>query len=90
MVELTVKVSGKGQILIPKVLRERYGITEGHTVRLEPTDEGLLVRGRPSPPDVMDLLAEHRLRVRNLGLKGSKLGELEKAYLEMEFEEGRT
>jgi len=29
MVEVKVKVGKKGQILIPKIFRERYGVEEG-------------------------------------------------------------
>lgn len=90
MVELRVKISDKGQILIPKVFREKYGISEGGPVMLEPTPEGLLIKGRPAPREIMDKLKEHTMRARGMGLEGSKLGDVRKLYLEMEFEEGRT
>lgn len=90
MVELRVKISNKGQILIPKVFRERYGINEEKTVMLEPTPEGLLIRGRPSPTEIMDKLREHTMRIKTMGLKGPRLGDVRKLYLEMEFEEGHT
>ncbi|MGB9717276.1 MAG: AbrB/MazE/SpoVT family DNA-binding domain-containing protein, partial [Thermoproteota archaeon] len=35
MVELRVRVGEKGQILIPKILRDRYGIQEGAQVMIE-------------------------------------------------------
>lgn len=90
MVELRIKTSNKGQILIPKVFREKYGIDEGKPVVLEPTPEGLLIRGRPTPKEIMDRLDEHTIKIRDMGLKGPRLGDVKKLYLEMEFEEGRT
>jgi AbrB family looped-hinge helix DNA binding protein len=85
MVELKIKVSGKGQILIPKVLRERYGIKGNGFVILEPTEEGLLIRGRPSPEQI---LAELRRHVEIVGKmkSGARLGDLKEVSLEEEFE----
>jgi AbrB family looped-hinge helix DNA binding protein len=87
MVELRVKVGKKGQILIPKIFRERYGVEEGGQAVMEPTVEGLLIKGRPSPDEIMDRLKKHVEAVRGMGVPGLKLGELKKVYLEMEFEE---
>lgn len=87
MVELKVKVGEKGQILIPKVFRDRYGIVEGEKVSIEPTSEGILIRGKPSPEEIMKRLEEHVEKIRRMGVSGPKLGDLSKAYLEMEFEE---
>lgn len=87
MVELKVKVSAKGQILIPKILRDRYGISEGEHVVIEPTAEGILVKGRPSPGEAMDRLKKHAERVKGIGVSGPRLGDLGKVSLEMEFEE---
>jgi AbrB family looped-hinge helix DNA binding protein len=90
MVELKAKVSDKGQVLIPKIFRERYGIEEGGSVKFEPTGEGLLIKGRPPLKEVMAMLEAHTERIRELGVKGPKLGDLKKVYLEMEFKEGRN
>ncbi|MEM1569768.1 MAG: AbrB/MazE/SpoVT family DNA-binding domain-containing protein [Thermoproteota archaeon] len=87
MVELRVKVGNKGQIFIPKMLRNRYGIQEGGHVVIEPAPEGLLIRGRPSPDEIMDRLERHVEKLREIRALSLKLGELKKAYLEMEFEE---
>ncbi|MEM3523578.1 MAG: AbrB/MazE/SpoVT family DNA-binding domain-containing protein [Thermoproteota archaeon] len=87
MVELKVKVGEKGQILIPKILREKYGIQEGKQVTIEPTEEGVLIRGRPSPEELMSRLEKHVETVKGLGVSGPRLGELRKTYLEIEFEE---
>ncbi|MFQ5712020.1 MAG: AbrB/MazE/SpoVT family DNA-binding domain-containing protein [Candidatus Geothermarchaeales archaeon] len=89
MVELRVKVSNKGQILIPKIFRKKYGINEGQSIIMEPTSEGLLLRGKPSPDETMDKIQEHVKKVRDMKVKGPKLGDLKKVYLEIEFEEGR-
>ncbi|MCS7138620.1 MAG: AbrB/MazE/SpoVT family DNA-binding domain-containing protein [Crenarchaeota archaeon] len=87
MVELKVKVGEKGQILIPKILRERYGIEEGKNVMIEPTEEGVLIRGRPSPQEIMSRLNNHVEYLKRLKVSGPRLGELKKTYLEIEFEE---
>jgi len=90
MVELKVKVGDKGQILIPKILREKYGINRDETVTIEPTSEGLLIRGRPSPEEIISRLNSHVEKVRTLKTEELKLGDLKKIYLEMEFEEKRA
>lgn len=38
------KVSSKGQLVIPKPLREAFQLREGGEVLLVPTEEGLLVK----------------------------------------------
>ncbi|KPV63574.1 MAG: SpoVT / AbrB like domain protein [Candidatus Bathyarchaeota archaeon BA1] len=88
MVELRVKVGNKGHILIPKIFRDKYGMKEGRSVMIEPTVEGLLIRGRPSLDEVMARLEEHVKKIRSMGVEGPKLGDLRKVHLEMEFEEG--
>ena len=87
MVELRVRVSNKGQILIPKILRDKYGIEEGRAVMFEPTVEGLLIKGRPPPDEVIAKLKEHVEKIRRMGVEGPNLRDLRKVYLEMEFEE---
>jgi AbrB family looped-hinge helix DNA binding protein len=88
MVELKVKVGPKGQVLIPKVIRERYGIKEGGTVIIELRPEGILLRGRPSPREVLEYLRQREERLRALGAREPQLGELAAASLEEEFDEG--
>ena len=39
-----MRVSERGQITIPKRLRDRYGMNHNVEVEITPTDEGLLVR----------------------------------------------
>ena len=47
-----MRISERGQITIPKPLRERYGLDHNVEVEVTPTDDGLLIRkqaagGRP-------------------------------------------
>jgi len=46
-----VRVSSKGQVVIPKVLRDAYGIKEGDEVLMVPVEEGILVRTLPVKSD---------------------------------------
>ncbi|MGQ9469711.1 MAG: AbrB/MazE/SpoVT family DNA-binding domain-containing protein [Nitrososphaerales archaeon] len=87
MVKLRLKVGEKGQILIPKVLREKYGVKEEGYVLIEPRDEGILLRGRPSPNEIFTILEQHVSKLRSSGVKGPRLGDLKSVYLEMEFQE---
>lgn len=86
MVELRQKVSDKGQVLIPKVLREKYGVKEGGYIIIEPRDEGILLKGRPPPDEIIAMLEQHVTKLRGSGVKGPKPGDLKAVYLEMEFE----
>jgi len=88
MVELRVKVGPKGQVLIPKVIRERYGIREGGSVIIELRPEGILLRGRPSPREVLEYLKQREERLRALGVREPRPGELASLSLEEEFDEG--
>lgn len=87
MVELKLKVGEKGQILIPKLLRKKYGVKEGEAVLIEPTSEGILVKGRPSPEQVSNMFRQHEEKIKALPAKSPKLGDLQATYLEKEFEE---
>ncbi len=40
----TTRITRKGQVTIPKRLREEYGLEEGDEVRWERTEDGLRVR----------------------------------------------
>lgn len=44
MTQYTSKITSKGQVTIPKEIRERYGFREGEYLILEPKDEELVVR----------------------------------------------
>ena len=86
MVKLRLKVGEKGQILIPKLFRGRYGIKEGEEVAIEPREDGILLRGRPTMEELRALLDKHSSKMKALKVKGSKLGELKDTYQELEFE----
>lgn len=45
MVRLKVKVGPKGQIIIPKALRKKYGIKENDQVFLEIREDEIAIRG---------------------------------------------
>lgn len=45
-----VKVSTKGQIVIPKELRHRFGIKEGEEVVVEESSKGVLVMKKEKSP----------------------------------------
>jgi AbrB family looped-hinge helix DNA binding protein len=87
LVELRIKVGPKGQILIPKVFRDRYGLKEGDAVVIEPEEDGVLIRGRPSARETEQEIERHVSELRARGITGPRPGELKKVYLEMEFEE---
>ena len=41
-----MQISERGQITIPKTLRDRYGMNHNVEVEIEPTRDGLLIRKR--------------------------------------------
>ncbi|WFO74742.1 AbrB/MazE/SpoVT family DNA-binding domain-containing protein [Desulfurococcaceae archaeon MEX13E-LK6-19] len=83
MVKLRVKVGPKGQIVIPKVFREAYRIKEGGYAIIEPTENGLIIRGVEDPSQVIKWIRERR---RKLQGKEARLGDLAKIDLEEEFD----
>ena len=82
MVRLRVKVGPKGQIVIPKLLREAYNIVEGSTVVIEPREEGILIRKNMDPDEVIGWIRARRRKLRG---RMGRLGELEGVSLEEEF-----
>lgn len=82
LVRVKLKVGPKGQIVIPKVFREAYGIKEGDYVVVEPLEEGLLIRRRGTERLVQDILAWKK----RVGGKVARMGELRKVDLEVEFD----
>lgn len=38
------KITSKGEITIPKELREKYHLSEGETIHLIPTEEGIMMK----------------------------------------------
>ena len=61
VVKLRIKVGPKGQIIIPKVLREAYGIKEGGYVIIEPEDDKLIIRGVEDPRVILKWIRERRV-----------------------------
>jgi len=47
-------VSERGQITIPKALRDRYGMNHNVEVEIEPTQDGLLIRKRSAARHPVD------------------------------------
>lgn len=56
-----MRVTDKGQVTIPKQLREEFGIAPGTQVEFEATTDGILVRRSASEPSAGTRLVE-RLR----------------------------
>ena len=85
VVSIRLKVGPKGQIVIPKVFREAYGIKEGGEVIVEPTERGLVIMPKKSKEELIgELLEWKRKKARG---KPAKLGELKGVSLEDEFDE---
>ena len=61
-----MRISERGQITIPKALRNRFGLHHNVEVEISPTDRGLLIRKRTA--------AEHPVD-RVYGILGRDLGE---------------
>ena len=83
MLKLRLKVGPKGQIIIPKILREKYGIRENDYVFIELRDNELVITRAPSIHETLEWL---RLRRKRLKARQASLGELSEVDLE-EFDE---
>lgn len=81
MVRLRLKVGPKGQVVIPKVLRERYGIRENDYVLVELREDELAIKRAESVDEVLGWL-----KARKTGSL-ARLGELAGVDLEEEFED---
>jgi len=84
MVSLRVKVVSKGQIVIPKILREAYRIREGGYAILEPGENEIRIRSVLPPEEIIKWIRERRAQV---GGKEARLGDLARVDLEEEFED---
>ena len=80
-----VQISQKGQILIPKKLRDRYGVKPGSKVQILEEKGGLLIKAAPDDPIgaacgfiegdfslTQDLIQEHRKEVEHEKSPGSR------------------
>jgi len=86
MVNIKLKVGPKGQIVIPKVFRDAYGIKEGREVIIEPTDKGLVIKAPADVKTLMEKLKERRKMMKGVGIQ-AKPGDLRSIDLEDEFDE---
>ena len=84
MVKLRLKVGPKGQIIIPKILREKYVIKENDYVFIELRDNELVITRAPSINETLEWI---RLRGKRLKARQASLGELSEVDLEEEFDE---
>jgi AbrB family looped-hinge helix DNA binding protein len=84
MVKLRLKVGPKRQIIIPKILREKYGIKENDYVFIELRDNELVITRALTTDETLEWI---RLRRKRLKAKQASLGELSDVDLEEEFGE---
>ena len=52
-----MRISERGQITIPKILRERFGLHHGAEVEISVTDQGLLIHKRAAALHPVDRVA---------------------------------
>lgn len=52
-----MRISERGQITIPKHLRERFGMNSDVEVEITPTEDGLLIRKRAAEVHPVDRVA---------------------------------
>ena len=64
MVKLRLKVGPKGQIVIPKILREKYGIKENGYVLVDVRDDELAITRAPSVDETLEWIRLRRARLR--------------------------
>ena len=61
MVQISATVGKRGTMVLPKDVRDRYGIREGDLLLVEERDDGLLLRpARLVPRDVEEYTPERR------------------------------
>ncbi len=63
-----MRISERGQITIPKPLRDRYGMGHNVEVEITPTDDGLLIRKRTAGDDAIDRVYGILKRIEGKGL----------------------
>ncbi len=85
MVEYETKISSKGQIVIPKEIREKYGFKKGVKVVIKPIDKTkLLIERTPRLSELFDILEGVEAtkilfeeREKEVKVEKERLGELE-------------
>ncbi len=78
-----MKVGPKGQIIIPKALRKKYGIKENDQVFLEIREDEIAIRGPKSIEETLKWIRERRKRIKG---REARLGDLVEVDLEEEFD----
>ena len=69
MVTAITKVSAKGQIVIPKDLRERLNLRKGDTLLVYSTDSMLVIRKVTKQETILSIIAEPvRKKIKQLGI----------------------
>ena len=63
---MTQRMGAKGQVVIPKDLRERAGLGPGADVSFEPVDDGIVVRRANRRPALRGRFAESGMAARLL------------------------
>jgi len=53
-----IKVSAKGQVVIPKIIRKTYQLNEGTEILFVPLKEGILIKPGEKAPGVRGLLTK--------------------------------
>jgi len=86
MVDLKLKLGKKGYLIIPKLLRDRYGLKEGSWVLVELKDEGILIKPGKSIEELKSFFKSHAKKLQLLNIKSPKPGDLRGVSLEEEFE----
>jgi AbrB family looped-hinge helix DNA binding protein len=75
-----VRVSSKGQVVLPKRLRDRTGIREGDYVFVQELDDGVLLLEKSAASSLATIAAELRDKARSQGFTREDLRQaIEKA-----------
>jgi len=64
----TVRLSSKGQIVLPKRYRDKYGLRTGDCLVVDELDDGVLVIERQPRTRIEELTAQLREEVRKRGI----------------------
>ncbi|HLC73665.1 MAG TPA: AbrB/MazE/SpoVT family DNA-binding domain-containing protein [Candidatus Nanoarchaeia archaeon] len=83
MVELKVRLGPKGQVVIPKILREAYGLYSRQEVIITEKDEGVLIKRNSE--DILQTLKEIAKEI-TIKRNGKKL-EFNSHSIEEQYEE---
>jgi len=84
LVALKLKIGSKGQVIIPKILRERYGMKEGDEMFIELREDGILIKRKPSNEEIIETIRKIRGKIKDKKIE-IKPGELREISLEDSF-----